>query len=112
MTDNYSTETTVTPPGRRAKWLMYLCIPLLLFGLSAAVMLLWNAVLPYVLPMKPINYWQAMGLLVLCRILFGGFKFGGNSGRNFRDQNCRALDADQRAKLKEEWQKRCNRWKM
>ena len=33
---------------------------------SLAVMLLWNAILPDVLGAKHINFWQSLGLLVLC----------------------------------------------
>jgi len=45
-------------------------------------MMLWNSILPEVTTAKPVNYWQAMGLLVLCRILFGGIKTPG-SARKF-----------------------------
>jgi hypothetical protein len=49
-----------------------------LFGLavaaifSAAVMLLWNWLMPALFNFKIINLWQALGLLALSRILFGG----------------------------------------
>ncbi|MCH5688999.1 hypothetical protein LWM68_34950 [Niabella sp. W65] len=67
-----------------AKILMVLCGIAAVFLFSAIVMLLWNAVLPDVLPVKPVSYWQAMGILVLSKILFGGFGGGRghkNSGR-------------------------------
>lgn len=54
-----------------------------LFGLVAIgvlgslVMLLWNAILPALFTgVRPIGYLQALGLLVLSRILFGGFRGG------------------------------------
>lgn len=40
--------------------------------LGLLVMSLWNALLPGMLGVKSISFWQAVGLLVLCRILFGG----------------------------------------
>ncbi len=40
---------------------------------SWIVMLLWNAILPDVTGVKPLNFWKAAGLLVLSKILFGGF---------------------------------------
>lgn len=40
--------------------------------LGLLVMSLWNALLPAVIGVKSIGFWQALGLLVLCRILFGG----------------------------------------
>ena len=42
-----------------------------------AVMTLWNALLPAILGVSFITFWQAMGLLLLSRILFGGFGRGG-----------------------------------
>jgi hypothetical protein len=39
---------------------------------TCAVMLLWNALLPGIAGLPAIGFWQAAGLLVLSRILFGG----------------------------------------
>ncbi len=44
---------------------------------SFIVMGLWNAILPVVLGVKAISFWQALGILVLSKILFGGFGRGG-----------------------------------
>ena len=41
--------------------------------LSFIVMQLWNHLLPEVVGARTITFWQALGLLALCRILFGGF---------------------------------------
>ncbi|WP_229255929.1 hypothetical protein [Duganella fentianensis] len=53
-------------------------IPMILIAvaaMSALVMLLWNAVMPAIFTgAQCIDFWHAMGLLVLCRILFGGFR--------------------------------------
>jgi hypothetical protein len=40
--------------------------------LGCAVMLLWNALLPRLAGLPPVNFWEAAGLLILARILFGG----------------------------------------
>ena len=40
---------------------------------GAIVMLLWNFVVPGVLGLATINFWQALALFVLARIFFGGF---------------------------------------
>ena len=52
-------------------------------AMSAVVMLLWNAVVPGIFAATPqIDYLHALGLLVLSRILFGGFRgHGGWRGR-------------------------------
>lgn len=46
----------------------------LLFG--CIVMLLWNAVMPPLLSVGHISYWHSVGLLLLARILVGGFHHG------------------------------------
>ena len=46
------------------------------------VMLLWNWLAPTLFGLRLITFWQAIGLLALCRILFGGF--GGGGHRNSR----------------------------
>jgi hypothetical protein len=43
--------------------------------LGGLVMWLWNAVIPDLfINARPIDYLHAIGLLALCRILFGGFR--------------------------------------
>jgi hypothetical protein len=42
-------------------------------GFSAVVMVLWNALVPDVVGWRAIRFWQAVGLLILARLLFGGF---------------------------------------
>lgn len=41
------------------------------------VMSLWNWLMPMIFGISLINFWQAAGLLLLSRILFGGFPQGG-----------------------------------
>jgi len=45
------------------------------------VMYLWNWLGPAVFGLHEINFWQALGLLVLSKILFGGFR--GRSGSRY-----------------------------
>lgn len=43
-------------------------------ALGWVIMLLWNCLLPDLfVGVKPIGYWQALGILLLSKILFGGF---------------------------------------
>ena len=64
--------------NRRTKKVLLLGPPILLAVLlvmalgGAIVRLLWNGVLPPLFGWPVITFWQALGLLVLCRILFGG----------------------------------------
>jgi hypothetical protein len=43
------------------------------------VMRLWNWLLPPIFGVRQITVWQGVGMLVLCRILFGGFGYHGRS---------------------------------
>lgn len=45
----------------------------LLAGIGVVVMLLWNAIIPSVIGWGVLNYLQAVGLLALCRLMFGNF---------------------------------------
>ena len=43
---------------------------------------LWNWLLPDIFGLRQITFWQALGLLALCRILFGSFGRGGGPHRD------------------------------
>jgi hypothetical protein len=52
-------------------------VPLVLVGVAAlgwVVMALWNWLLPELFGIREISYLQAMGVLLLSKILFGGFR--------------------------------------
>ena len=59
-----------------------LIISVILAAFSTVVMFLWNALLPDIFGFVNISFWQAAGLLILARILFGGI--GGH--RRFVDR--------------------------
>ena len=44
------------------------------------VKLLWNWLAPELFGLRPVTFWQALGLLAICRILFGGFGMSGGGG--------------------------------
>jgi hypothetical protein len=72
--------------GRR-HWGRPLLIVLAAALLGLMVMLLWNAVMPAVfVGSRSLDYPHALGLLVLSRILFGGFhgRGGWHRGRHWR----------------------------
>ena len=47
---------------------------------SYIVMQLWNNLLPEVIHVGTITFWQAMGIFILCKILFGFGRMGGGRG--------------------------------
>ncbi len=93
------------------KFFFLLFIPFILGVLGAVVMGLWNAILPEVLGAKPLTYWQAVGLLILSRILLGGFRFGGGNPpwKGKRRGRWSGMSEEEKIKMKEEWRKRCGR---
>ena len=81
---------------------------------GAIVMYLWNAILPSVLHVESLTYWQAVGLLILCKILFGNFNRGGRADcRSFGTKSTEwkekwlNMTEDEKAQFKEQWRKRC-----
>lgn len=62
----------------------FVFIPFLVAGVLAlvsfVVMQLWNCLLPGILHVTAITFWQAMGIFILCKILFGFGKGGGHRG--------------------------------
>ncbi|HRH38991.1 MAG TPA: hypothetical protein PK760_11625 [Flavobacteriales bacterium] len=94
-------------------------IPFFIIGAIAlagtVVMLLWNAIIPGLTGWAFITWPKALGLLVLCKLLFGGFhgrhKHGGPWGRHghWREKWANMSD-EQRAEMKQRWQQRCGRW--
>ncbi|MGI9531930.1 hypothetical protein, partial [Lutimonas sp.] len=95
---------------KRKKPLLFLLIPIGIALLVWVVMLLWNAILPEVIGVNAITYWQALGIFVLSKILFGGFKRGGprpgKFKRNFRNKLMNMSD-EEKAAFKSEWKARC-----
>ena len=66
------------------------------------VMLLWNWLLPPLFGWRTLGFWQGLGLLALCRILFGGLHHGGpgrHSGGRWRGR-CRNMSPEEREKFR------------
>ena len=95
--------------------LIFGSIAVLVFGF--VVMSLWNNILPAVIGVKTISFLQAIGILVLSKILFGGF--GGRGGRwrgshawkEKMNQRWDKMTPEEREKFQAEWKNRCGgRW--
>jgi hypothetical protein len=82
--------------------------PLVVAVLSFIVMSLWNAVIPGVFALPVIGFWQAAGLLVLCRILFGGLRGRGHGWRRHGWQaRWHRMSPEERERFRDGF----NRWK-
>jgi hypothetical protein len=80
--------------------------------LSFVVMGLWNAIIPSLFHLPALRFWQAAGLLILCRILFGGFRgrhgWHGHGGwRRHMRQNWENMTPEERERLRAKFRHRC-----
>jgi len=84
--------------GRLRRWAFLAPLALLGFLLFIAlggvvVRELWNWLLPPLFGWHPVTFWQALGLLALCRILFGGFGIHGPPRSRLRRRMAERWDA-------------------
>lgn len=85
--------------------------------LSYVVMRLWNGILTEVVHVSPISFVQAIGILVLSKILFGGFHGrwgGGCPGNHFKNEmkeKWHSMSPEERERMKEEWRNKCRTWR-
>ena len=71
--------------------------------LGFVVMSLWNWLVPALFGGHTVGYWQAVGLLILSKILFGGFRRpGGGSGwRRRMAERWEHMSPEEREKFRE-----------
>ena len=65
------------------------------------VLNLWNWLAPALFGLHVITFWQALGLLVLCRVLFGGFGFRGHRGRRHLQDKWEKMTPEERERFRE-----------
>ena len=89
----------------RKRWIWL--APLAILALAGFIALggvivqqLWNWLLPPLFGWRQITFWQALGILVLCRILFAGFGCHGSHGPKLRGRMSDRM-ADRMAKRME-----------
>ena len=91
------------------KWILMIClvppaIALFVFIGGEIVMHLWNWLIPPIVGWREITFWQGLGLLALCRILFGGFGLGGGGHRNSRRRMEGRIRERIRERMDERWE--------
>jgi hypothetical protein len=97
-----------------------LFVPIFIGGIflfTWLIMLLWNGILPGVITgVKSISFFQAMGILVLSKILFG-FNSGWGGGSRYQrrkqqmEEKLQHMTPEEREQFKAEWRNRCGgRW--
>jgi hypothetical protein len=100
---------------RKLKKLIFI-IPLAILGMLLVIVIggeivlhLWNWLLPSLFGWRLITFWQAVGLLALCRILFGGVSGRGFHRSNYRQrmaERCEHLTPEERERFRRRMRER------
>lgn len=72
-----------------------------LFGF--VVMALWNWLMPALFGLRVVSYWHALGLVILCRVLFGGRGSMGRHGhwRHRMMERCERMTPEERERFRQ-----------
>jgi hypothetical protein len=97
----------------RKRWL-YKAPGILLIVIAAVALFgwivqsLWNWLIPAIVGWHAINFWQAIGILLLCKILFGSFRGrGGMHWRHRMGERWDKMSPEEREKFREALRSRC-----
>jgi Ca2+/H+ antiporter, TMEM165/GDT1 family len=75
---------------------------------GAVVERLWNWLIPGIVGWHAINFWQAIGILLLSKILFGGFRGrGGMHWRHRMAERWEKMSPEEREKFSRGMHERC-----
>jgi len=89
----------------KIQWIIKIIFGTLLFALILGILVwsLWNALIPTLFGLKPITYLQALGLLILFRIITGnlgprgfGPRRGMNNKRGFLQEKWNSMTEEER----------------
>lgn len=87
---------------RVLKFMLFAALFVIVFGFF--VMRLWNWLTPPLFGWHVITFWQALGILILSKILFGGFRGGPPRGWDWRRRMMERWDQmtpEEREKMRE-----------
>ena len=93
------------------RWKWIFLAPLAILGMllfafigGEIVLHLWNWLLPPLFGWRELTFWQALGMLVLCRILFGGFGRHGSGRSHWRNrmaERCKHMTPEEREQFRQ-----------
>jgi hypothetical protein len=94
----------------RKRWIWIAPLAILAMALfivigGEIVMHLWNWLLPTLFGWRLITFWQALGLLLLCRILFGGWGGSGGGKGHMRHRIRERMAERMGERMQERWEK-------
>src|SRR5271168_4211683 len=98
----------------RWKWIFLAPLAIVAMALFAflggeLVMHLWNWLLPPLFGWRQLTFWQALGILALCRILFGGHGLHRPGRSNFRrrmQERCDHMTPEERDRFRQRMRER------
>ena len=98
----------------RRKWIFLAPLAIAAFLLFIAiggevVRQLWNWLLPPLFGWRQITFWQALGILAMCRILFGGLGWRGSARSNVRrriEERCANMTPEERERFRQRMRER------
>ena len=100
----------------RRRWKLIFIAPLAIVAMALFVVIggeivmhLWNWLLPPLFGWRQITFWQAVGILALCRILFGGRGWHRSGGSNFRrrmKERCGNMTPEERERFRQRMRER------
>jgi hypothetical protein len=85
-------------------------VVLAMLALSFVLMSLWNWLMPALFGLRMISFWQALGLLVLSKILLGGFRGRPGGGMHWRRrmmERWEQMTPEEREKFRQGMRGRC-----
>ena len=97
--------------ARVLKFALFAVLFVAVFGFVA--MHLWNWLMPALFGLKLVTFWQAVGLVVLSKIFFGGFRGHSGRGWHWRDrmmERWEQMTPEEREKFREGMRFRCGGW--
>ena len=94
---------------RIAKWIAIsiaaiIAMMIFIFLGGKVVQWLWNWLMPMIFGLRELTFWQAVGLLALSRILFGGVGIGGRRSRRRWGHD---MSPDERERFRQRMRERC-----
>jgi hypothetical protein len=82
-------------------------------GIGFITMFLWNSLMPYLFQLPLISFWQALGLLILSRLLFGFNTHWGHRDAHDRAQlreKMKNMDPQEREEFRKRWNQHRPSW--
>lgn len=85
-----------------------------IFLIPYVLMLLWNGILPKVIHVETISYWQAVGIFIISKILFGGLKMKGCGGEKQKitqklQDKWMNMTPEEKEIFKQKWKEYCKK---